>query len=205
MNQPAAYPADRSLASRVWFVVKRSLIFCFVVWHLIFLFATNAKIADDLTFLPALGNDDESNIVQQYGSYLSIDQAWGMFSSPVWKKTPFLAVLLEFDDGSRELMWSDNEPRDVQRYFKTTMARLRKIEDHLLGLSENDYRYAMWKRYAHWRVDRWLDANPDEPRRAVRVVLLKRVYQVPGPDADPNENQEPKTEELHTIVLSEIE
>ena len=207
MNQPAYQPAHRSLAAIIGHLVKQIIVFCFVIWHLVFLIITNTKsddaLSDQLKEWPAA--ESFITAVVTYESHLGIDQAWKMFSSPVWKKTPFLAVRIEFDDGGSELMLSDNEPRDVQRYFKTTMARLRKLEDHLLELSENDYRYAMCKRYAQWRVDRWLEANPQEHRRPVRVVLLKRVYQVPGPDADPNANREPKTEELHTIVLSDIE
>lgn len=170
---------------------KQLLVIIFVTWHLFFLFVTNAK----------LDGEWSAATVNRYEDYLGLDQGWGMFSSPVWKTTPFPALRLEFTDGSSDVMRCDNEPADIKNYFKTTRSRLRKFEEHLLGVSDGDYRRPMLVAYANWRVDEWQHRHPDDTRQVKQAVLLKRIYEVPGPDADRDVGREPTVEEVTVIEM----
>lgn len=189
-------PRPNRRAALIWLRMRQCCVFIFVCWHLFVLFITNTQ----------LDGKWSDSTAGRYESYLNLDQAWGMFSS-AWDHTPFPAVRLEFTDGSSELFLSDNEPRDTQRYFKTTMSRLRKYEEHILYLGSKHYggsideRDEKWKRYAEWRVQRWFEQHPDDQRQVKQVVLLKRRYEIPPPGKSRDFDRGPTTTELSTVVL----
>lgn len=179
-----------------WLRVKQVLVIIFVTWHLFFLFVSNTQ----------LDGQWSDATIGCYESYLGLDQSWAMFSSP-WKHTPFLAVRIEFTDGSSEVLLSDIEPANTQQYFKRSGARTRKYEENLLYIGREKYngsikeRDIKWNHFAKWRVAEWFAKHADDQREVKQVVLLKRRYEVPPPGEDRSVNREPLTTELGTVIL----
>lgn len=105
-----------------------------------------------------------------------------MFSPPVARGAPFLAVQIHFDDGSEELLLADNEP-DPTSYFRIGGWRQRKLEDYMVYGEETslatDEELPLWEAYVRWRVKRWRQSNPGDTRNPAWVVLLRRRMPFP--------------------------
>lgn len=162
----------RELSPLGW--LRRIAVIGFVCWHLLMMFVTNAKIKNDFT--------DET--IRKYERYLSLDQAWGMFTSPLFRSLPFPAVRITFSDGSSELVRSTNEPDDLSRFVRIGGWRLRKLEHTFVTERiqlEGDYRQPIQRRLAQSYLARWRQAHPDDPRTPVRLTLVKREFTIPQP------------------------
>ncbi len=154
--------------------LRIALITLFILWHLTFLFIANAKLYTDLT----------SATLGKYERYTSLDQGWGMFSSPLYRVLPFPAVRVTFDDGSSEVILSSNEPEDLKYFFRIGGARLRKLEHSFIAERADltgDYRQPIQQRLAQSYLDRWKAAHPEDARRAVKFTLIRRDFQIPRP------------------------
>ncbi len=159
---------------RAWRGLRIFLITLFVCWHLLMLFVSNTTLHTELT----------RKTLGRYERYTSMDQAWGMFSSPLFRTLPFPAVRITFSDGGSELVRSSNEPEDLTRFLRIGGARLRKLEHSFVtnrSSLRGDYREPIQRRLAESYLHRWRAAHPDDPRRPVKLTLIRRDFTIPQP------------------------
>jgi hypothetical protein len=148
-------------------------------------------------------------------------QDWALFAPNVEDKVPFLAVELRWDEavpgatGQVELLLSENEPANVNRFLRFGKFRLRRYEaavDLGLHLPEGktaDDMSVEWRDRIEKHVrDKWREIraylrvqvrsfardHPDRPPPR-QAILLVRLYVIPAPDA----NREPWTWELNSV------
>jgi hypothetical protein len=192
-------PARPPLYRLVWRYVKGFLIFLVVVFHLLVFAIRNpldlwdAEIRAWLKKTP----DAENNRWDRYGdlykkadtftfkytNLVGIEQRWVMFSPPVSRWAAFLAVRLEFTDGTQAVLYSDNEP-DPRSFFRVGGWQQRKLEDALLwphdNLATHDER-PLWEAYARHSLRRWQAKRPGDPRTVQRIVFVRRKLFFPEP------------------------
>ena len=166
----------------------------FVGWHLVFLLFRNPISVQEQAFEDWLARrhavvrapiDALNRMFVAYEHALALDQGWRMFVAPLARDAPFPAVLIAFDDGTSEIVRSDNEPSDPNGFvLRRAQPRLRKHETQVastelaeLGLG------AYWSRYLEWQCRRWRRAHPSDGRRVVELSLLRREYALPAPGA----------------------
>jgi hypothetical protein len=203
----------------------------FVVWQLGFLLASNfLNLA--LSLPPYLGEESLMRRVapdwsQRQGEAFEATrtaarwadrwaeltgqaQNWGMFAPGVTAHIPFVAVELRWDetnDGPPEpvLLLSENEPADVNRFFKAGQFRLRRFEGMIdLTLTTDESKTAAeqaqaWRdetasrvrdrgllmyEYLKWRLEAFEQQHPRWPRPS-QVILHVRLYTVPSPGTEP--------------------
>src|SRR5262249_5870267 len=53
-----------------------------------------------------------------YGTFFGLDQGWAMFTPELARRSPFLAARIEFTDDTSVLLLSENEPTDLNHYFR---------------------------------------------------------------------------------------
>ena len=101
-----------------------------------------------------------------------------------------------------ELLLSENEPADLQRYFRVGKCRVRKFEGNFyfnpqpyvneapadLGTRLNERMHKFLNEYhdfafayTKWRLKAWQAANP-EAQPPSHVILLERFYRIHDPD-----------------------
>ena len=189
------------------------LIFSFVLFHLCFLFMRNVVgVLDDKKFDKFKKAHPYFNMIHaplnkytsRYEKTFGIDQGWLMFTSPIDRQAPFPAVRLEFSDDSTEIFLSDNEPRDMNSYFRFGMARLRKYEHHIITSDLKDtYKEPLLERYCRWRVSEWRKTNPQDKRKIFRVTLIRRVFTLPKPSEPPTAVKLKKTIDEASYLVKE--
>ncbi|MFQ3652443.1 MAG: hypothetical protein SNJ75_19180, partial [Gemmataceae bacterium] len=139
-------------------------------------------------------------LTHRYAQTTGTEQRWVMFTPPLARRAPFLAVRLEFADGSSVVVPSDNEPRDPADFLRIGGWQIRKLEDVIIDIpvtrGESNSEWPMWEAYIRWRVRHWKNTFDDTDREPVRVVLLKRVILFPGPFEPPNRYALGEPEEL---------
>jgi hypothetical protein len=119
------------------------------------------------------------------------EQDWCMFGPPMAKSADFLAVRLEFTDGSEEVMYSDNEPRDWKCYFRVGDWQDRKLENQIMRApSHGVLERRLHEAYVRHAVKKWQRRRPGDPREVMRVVLLRHTLYFLNRVKDPN--QQPK-------------
>ncbi|HVS39458.1 MAG TPA: hypothetical protein VMS17_28125 [Gemmataceae bacterium] len=180
---PWLWPAARTTAAVV-----------FVGWQLFFLLVRNPL---DFWYTPirdwcvkegiwdhGAGRliDPVNDATSRYANFNGIDQNWKMFTPPLSRSAQFLAVRIEFSDGSDELILSDEEP-DPHGFFRFGGWRQRKLEYQLVFGDPADL--PLCEAYARWSLRRWQAGHADDPRTPSRVVLLRRDVDFPKPGADP--------------------
>ena len=132
-------------------------------------------------------------------------QSWSLFAPNVWTHVPFDAVELRWDAKPPVLLLSDNEPRDIHRYFRVGYFRLRRFESSIdVGLpldadKQPEEMQDLWRRniadrvreqavamraYMEWRMKRYMDDHPDL-ETPEQVILHLRVYRIPPPRTKP--------------------
>jgi hypothetical protein len=122
-----------------------------------------------------------------YTNAVGLEQRWTMFSPPMARKGDFLAVRLQFTDGSQETLYSDNEPRDPTSYFRLGGWQFRKLEDYLAWPGEGALSDArnperrLWESYARYAIGRWKQARPNDPRQVRSAVFVRRRLYFPEP------------------------
>ncbi len=185
----------------VWRRLVRAAVAVFVVWHLFFLFVTNTKL--DAPWVDA--------VVKPYEKRLGLDQCWGMFTSPLWRNSPFPAVRVHFTDGSSVDILSPNEPKDVTNFFRFGGARQRKYEHHLIEGSHvgTPERPALeepaLRRLTEDYLRRWRAENPGDGRVAESVTLLRRTYVLPPLGEPLKPDAKPTLKELGSFTLTKEE
>jgi hypothetical protein len=121
----------------------------------------------------------------KFTNTVGLEQRWTMFSPPMARKGDFLAVRLEFTDGSQEMIRSDNEPTDPTSYLRVGGWQIRKLEDYLAWPSESALSDAkekkLWEGYARHVIKKWRDARPNDPRTLSLVVFVRRRLYFPEP------------------------
>jgi hypothetical protein len=189
-------------------------VFLFVCWHLFFLAFRNPldlwwtsearKWADEQEWWPRIkrGFKVLDNATYYYGTFFGIEQGWSMFTPPMARSAPFLAVRLDFTDGTSGELRSENEPEPAN-FVRIGGWRQRKLEDHLgysEGKLEANEELPLWQAYARWSIRRWRAAHPEDQREVKRVVLLKRRIYFPAPDEKPGAYAEPEVTAVATFA-----
>ena len=208
-NSPAPSPSPWYRV--VWRYTRGSLIFLFVVFHLLLLAIRNPLdiyYKDIIVWLkeePAWGgwSSDEDDppptwwdrygeefqrvdqFTYRYANLFGVEQGWNMFTPPVAREAYFLAVRLEFRDGTSALLISDNEPIDPTRYFRLGGWQTRKLEEILLrppdDFGTDPKVMSMWTSYARHAVRKWQAGHPEDSRKVEHIVFLRRRIDFPKP------------------------
>lgn len=228
-NSPSPKPWYRT----AWRFVRGCLIFLFVVFHLFLLVVRNpldlwykeikewsmktpiwtvSKSEEDPppspTWWDRYGEEVElvDRFTWRYGNLVGCEQGWSMFTPPVARGANFMAVRLEFRDGTSELLLSDNEPVDPTRYFRLGGWQTRKLEDYLMWPPDDLYSdpkpRSMWENNARYAVRKWRAASPDDPRELARVVFLRRRISFPEPG---EEYEDPSAREERAFATFDAE
>jgi hypothetical protein len=179
---------------------KGFVVFLVVVFHLVVMAIRNpldlwyGEIRDWLQAHPA---DSEPSYWDRYGEDIKVaneftwkysnlvgwEQNWCMFRPPIAREISFLAVRLEFTDGSSEVLRSENEP-DPRAYVRVGGWQQRKLEFYLVrppdDLASHEER-PLWEAYARYKIRQWRADHPLDPRTLKRVVFLRRRYTLPQP------------------------
>lgn len=213
-NQPETVAAKTPPLERPrpwWQMLKSVAVFLFVAWHLFFLVT---RISIDLggdafeDFAEGSGWWESVEPVYQwteettrkYETTLEHNQEWVMFTSPLARSCGFLAVRIEFSDGSSALVRSENEPDDPSHFFRIGRARQRKFEDWLVRESNDarrgGYRGPLWEQTVRRYLLRWQEENPDDPRTPQRLVMVCRRFAIPSPDEEPGSYPEATVREV---------
>jgi hypothetical protein len=191
-----------------WRWLRTALVVLFVVWHLFFLLFQNLVALwreEILSILPEPhpGFDRVEEAAYWYGSALGISQGWRLFAPPLASQTWFLAVRLEFEDGSLETLTSETIP-DPTSFLRLGGWRQQKLEDRLcypqqdmLSASENGL---LLRAYLRWSVRRWRHYHPDDLRRLARLTLLRRTVSFRAPDEDPHAPPQVREEVLGSFT-----
>ena len=171
----------------MWPAARNTAVVLFGGWQLVFLCVRNSldfwytPIRDwcrkqeiwDHGVGPVL--DPVNDAADQYANFNGIDQDWKMFTPPLARSDPFLAVRIVFTDGSDEVLLSDNEP-DPRSFFRFGGWRQRRLEDVVVwGRSP-----VLSAAYVRWSVRRWRERRPDDPRTPRRVVAPPPRVELPG-------------------------
>lgn len=189
----------------------------FVGWHFAFLLFRNPVSVHQASFdawvsaqragpswtgraLATLA-DGVDRAFMTYEHALGLDQGWRMFVAPLAREAAFPAVGIDLDDGSNVLLRSDNEPDDADRFFwRPAMERLRKHETQIASTELEDMGLeSYWERYLQWQCRRWRTAHPNDSRRVVGLVLLRRTFALPRPDQHPPTYGGPTTSLIGTM------
>jgi hypothetical protein len=196
---PAA--VDVPLPVRVWRIIKGVVIFLVVVFHLVVLAVRNPldlwekPMRDWMKKHPGEGKTSywdrygskielANNFTYKYTNLTGMEQRWVMFGPPLARSAPFLAVRLEFTDGTSQTLLSPNEPDDPDSFFRVGGWQLRKLEDYLVwppGDLAGDHERPLWEAYARHRLKQWREARPGDPRKVERIVFVRRRLHFPEP------------------------
>jgi hypothetical protein len=200
-------PASAALPPhvRAWRYLKGGVVFLVVVFHLAVLAVRNPL---DLWYKPLrdwmeknpegaersywdrYGRDDRSplrladNFTWKYTNLVGMEQRWVMFGPPLARSAPFLAVRIEFTDGTTQTLLSPNEPDDPTSFLRVGGWQVRKLEDYLIWPPDDlahDPELPVWEAYARYRLAQWRQARPGDPRKVERIVFVRRRVHLPEP------------------------
>lgn len=180
-------------------MIRNLAVSLFVVWHLtVLLFRNPVDIwSEDIKAWFAATDREEAraglkkkydridNATLPYARFCGTEQGWTMFGSPLARTGPWPALVVVFDDESGALVRSENEI-DPAHFWRTGMARQRKLEDHLAssqaGKNVGGEETALWENWVREAFGRWRRDNPDDPRTVaeLRFVTRRQTYLVPG-------------------------
>jgi hypothetical protein len=215
-GEPAASAARVPPYLRAWRYFKGTLVFLIVVFHLAVLAVRNPL---DLWYKemrgwlqthpekPARSYWDRhgksiklaDNFTWKYTNLVGMEQRWCMFSPPLARSAPFLAIRIEFTDGTHEMLLSPNEPESTTSYFRVGGWQTRKLEDYLTwppGDLLGDPERPLWEAYARHRLAAWRAARPGDPRTVKRIVFVRRRDYFPAPGQKPTEVDAPTEKDL---------
>lgn len=117
---------------------------------------------------------------------VGLEQDWCMFGAPMARTVKFLAVRLEFEDDTSELIFSPNEPADPTRYFRIGGYQIRKMEGYLMKPSFSDLRDPVqaqfYEGYARYVARKWQQAHPNDQRKLRSIVFVSRKWRFPEPN-----------------------
>jgi hypothetical protein len=220
----------------------------FIVWQLAYLVGINfcevtrhylSYFTDETDAQPRLldpktiegrGFAQIEQLFTRWDEFSEQPQSWSLFAPNVWSHIPFVVVELRWDDEPAGapaaanapyppvVLLSDNEPKDVSRYFRFGLFRLRRFESNIdvgLGIDAdksiedmqdrwrqntfervNDRAIAM-RAYLEWRMRRYLAEHPNWETPS-QVILRVRVYRIPSPPFPKDWNLKPPEE--HTLA-----
>jgi hypothetical protein len=216
MRLVAMIPTDvqrltpKDVLAAVWRWTKITAATLFVLWNLFFFLVRNPldlwwsdhlkKPCEAQSWWPAVREPFSTidNATYYYGNFCGIDQGWNMFTPELARRAPFLAARIEFTDETSVVLLSENEPTDLNCYFRFGRWRQRKLEDRLTSWTQRDMlprtpELPLWEAYSRWSVRRWHAYKPDDTRTVARVVLLDRRIKFPAPRTDPHRFDPPAT------------
>ena len=202
-----------------WLAVRRVLLGCFVIWQLVFVvqancydFTQSVAASDSESSTVGVSNTDRSpgdwiteanarlrGLTTAYEQLTGQEQGWALFWN-ARRDTGFVAVEFRWDDapsgaGPRAVwLLSDNEPRSVSRYFRSSQFRLRRVENELeidtwsaAAIEQHVRRHGdLIHTYLQWRL-RTFSKDPSlsvvtggmEP---THVKLIFRRYRIRAPE-----------------------
>src|SRR5262245_2493047 len=164
------------LSRRIWHYFKAAVICLFVAWHLFFLLVRNSLDIWGTDLKDSLESQDLWASVRpvyreidlatwRYGNLLGVEQDWCMFGPPMGRHASFLAVRLEFTDGTDILMLSPVEPAPTG-HIRFGGWRLRKLEKQLLRLTPEKIASSedlpVSEAYVRWYIRRWHEEQPED-------------------------------------------
>jgi hypothetical protein len=214
-----AHSAGVPLYVRLWKYFKGGVIFLVVVFHLAVLAVRNpldlwynevrASMQNHQwdakqTWWDRFGKDERGefrladNFTWKYTNTVGMEQRWSMFSPPLARGAPFLAVRLEFTGGTSETILSTNEP-DPGSYFRVGGWQVRKLEDYLMWPSKDlasDGELPLWEAFARYKARQWRANRPGDPRQVQRIVLVRRRLSFPEPDQTSADVKPPSEEDV---------
>ena len=196
----------------LWPAAKATAAALFVAWHLFFFLFRNPldlwdKPVEDWCKTQAWWKeaepyyDDTDRVTRRYGNFFGIEQGWKMFPPPLARAGWFLDSEITFSDGGVETFPSDNEP-DLARYVRLGGWRLRKVEAALVWATPEELHagradnMTLFAPYVRWRVRRWRETHPDDPREPATVKLVRRRFDLPEPGGDPTKHEGPVVTEI---------
>ncbi len=198
---------------------RQVLVGLFILWQLIFLISANliGFLKDNREYMPleleqaveaiAPGWPKEQGHAWQIMEHVAKTdrlwaeatgqlQYWMLFAPTIARECVFPAVELHWD-GETKLVLSENEPSDLNLYFRFGNYRLRRYESNLTlalrpdaceSLAETNERWRDRIRtfvtgyadildgYLSWRTGRALRDWPDKPRPDAVVLLMRRYH-----------------------------
>jgi hypothetical protein len=223
--------------------IARFLLGLFVVWQLVFVVGLNfcevtrhylVTFEDESpeAFYSLVNKESPAGkrfakleqVFTRWSELTEQPQKWSLFAPNVWANVPFVAVEFRWDEeppnspaaaGARlpVTLLSDNEPRNVHRYFRIGLFRIRRFEGNLSpnlyhGIDKTDEDMQdEWRRiirraahddgvairaYMEWRWRQYQAEHPDveTPRQ---VILHLRTYRIPAPsDTEPPDWSDPE-------------
>lgn len=230
-SQPRQQP-EQPPAGGAWGFVRGAAIFLIVAWHLVYFAIRNPLDlweegikpwlkqkswweASEVAIQPGKAREVSGKWEQwgeayefadkatkHFGRITGSEQGWVMFSPPMAKRSAFLGVRFEFEDGGKVTVPSETHP-DPARFFRFGGWQTRKYEDYLMDKygGPRDYDYPMWRAFVRKKVGLWReryrhqyeDYEDEEP---ARVVLVKRYVRFPRPDAAPGDYPAPEDEDV---------
>jgi hypothetical protein len=121
----------------------------------------------------------------RFVNMVGLEQDWCMFGAPLARYVTFLAVRLEFEDGTSELVFSLNEPADPTRYLRIGGYQIRKMEGYLMRPTSAELRdpkqAQFYEGYARHVLRNWRQAKPNDPRELQSIVFVRRKLRFPEP------------------------
>lgn len=112
--------------------------------------------------------DRLDRMVYGWSQGMAIAQGWGVFTSPVSRRSPVARVRLEFPSGATVVLVSPVEPADAAWYVKLGPLRQRLLEDDVLrkgGVSDDPQTRELARRYLSRVAREWRDGTwPGETR-----------------------------------------
>lgn len=213
MNEPNPDPPQTALG-RLCRYANAVVVFLIVAWHLVFLAIRNPLDLWDKDIRAYLKKPfrqpapDEKQVegstsgespwdyvgpyyvladrvTYRFANTTGCEQRWVMFTPPMARRAPFLAVRFEFADGSTVTNPSANEPADSASFFRFGGWQTRKLEDVLMEVPESreaDPEWPMWVAFVRHQARLWKQKHPDDRRELRRIVLVKRRIYFPAPD-----------------------
>jgi hypothetical protein len=166
--------------------LRRAAVAAVVVFHLLLFAVRGAVSLRGPEVRARAGALDRAT--ERYANLVGCEQDWRLFSAPVAREAAFPAWRLELSDGSAVTVRSAGEPADSAAYFRVGGWQLRRLEDHLVdppAEREAAAVWPLWEAAARDRAAAWRRDHPGDPRAVRRVVLVRRLYTLPRPEADP--------------------
>ncbi len=197
---------------RLWPFAERAAVVLFVGWHLFFLVFRNPldlwnKPVEDWCAKQGWWKgvepyyDKTDRVTRKYGNFFGIEQGWKMFPPPLARSGWFLESEITFDDNSVETLPSDNEP-DLTDYVRVGGWRGRKLETYLEWAAPEELHgersddLPIFAAFVRWRVRRWRESHPDDPRTPVKVKLVRHKIDLPQPGDDPTKHPDKGVTEI---------
>lgn len=204
-----------SLVTRSIRLAIRCLIVCFVCWHLLAILIRNPLDlwSDDIeSWLQSEESgwqhwqpiyDRLAKQTRDYNRLVGCEQGWGMFTSPLARESPYLALEMTFADGHQESL-PTLSPFDPKQFFRAGGTRFRKLETSLYRRSAEKIveteDLPVYAAFVRLSIRRWRQENPLKPN-PILIKLYKKHWVFPGPKEPPDQISPGEIDLLGTFDL----